>query len=356
MKRGERFLESEDALTAVIEFLTAFVLFLIILTAFFSLAGLQLGSNHPKSDQLDDYALQGLQKLTGDSGWYVPIDEWGDRDIGNGTEDWHHYNATQLLEGSVQPGIAGDFGRLDQERLNAISNITQDHFIRGLGLPDWSSINLTIRIVESIDTSRVGVLLFQDGANRNAAANSAVAHRLMVINDETVEIIFEVHDAGRTPTNLVITEIMVEPVVGFPEWIEIENRDGFAANLTGWGMSRSSGGGLHTLIGNGAIAGGDILLCSGKPSLQENQGAEIILDLGQSGILGRGAVNGLNMFSDTLSLTWTYPGTAQTYSTMEVAWDDDWELDSDISLQWSGGNPSNSSNWIRSNGGTPGSI
>ena len=83
MKRGEHFPKSEDALTAVIEFLTAFVLFLIILTAFFSLAGLQLGSNHPKSDQLDDYALQGLQKLTGDSGWYVPIDEWGDRDIAN---------------------------------------------------------------------------------------------------------------------------------------------------------------------------------------------------------------------------------------------------------------------------------
>ena len=156
MERGEQFPTSEDALTAVIEFLTAFVLFLIILTAFFSLAGLQLGSNHPKSDQLDDYALQGLQKLTGDSGWYVQIDEWGDRDIANGTADWHHYNATKLLEGSVQPGIAGDFGKLDEKRLDAISNVTQDHFIRGLGLPDWSSINLTIRIVESDNTSRIG--------------------------------------------------------------------------------------------------------------------------------------------------------------------------------------------------------
>ena len=356
MKRADRLADSEDALTAVIEFLTAFVLFLIILTAFFSLAGLQLGSNHPKSDQLDDYALQGMQRLTGDSGWYVPIDEWGDRDIANGTADWHHYNATKLLEGSVQPGIAGDFGRLDEERLNAISNITQDQFIRGLGLPDWSSINLTIRIVESLNSSRVDVLLFQDGASRDAAANSAVAHRLMVLNNETVEIIFEVHDAGRTPANLIITEFMAEPEIGFPEWVELENRDGFAANLTGWGLGRSSGGGLHTLIGDGALAGGNILLCSGKPSLQENQGAEIVLDLGQSTILGRGAVNGLNMYSDTLSLTWTFPGKAQTHTTMEVAWDDDWEIESNISLEWNGGSASNSSNWDRSNGGTPGSI
>jgi len=356
MKRADRLADSEDALTAVIEFLTAFVLFLIILTAFFSLAGLQLGSNHPKSDQLDDYALQGLQRLTGDSGWYVPIDEWGDRDIANGTADWHHYNATILLEGSVQPGIAGDFGRLDEERLNAIANITQDQFIRGLGLPDWSSINLTIRIVESLNSSRVDVLLFQDGASRDAAANSAVAHRLMVLNDETVEIIFEVHDAGRTPVNLVLTEFMAEPEIGFPEWVELENRDGFAANLTGWGLGRATGGGLHSLIGDGALAGGKILLCSGKPSMQENQGAEVVLDLGQSSILGRGAVNGLNKNTDTLSLTWTYPGTAQTYATMEIAWDDDWEIGSNLSLQWNGGSASNSSNWDRSNGGTPGAI
>ncbi|HJL59892.1 MAG TPA: lamin tail domain-containing protein, partial [Candidatus Thalassarchaeaceae archaeon] len=199
-------------------------------------------------------------------------------------------------------------------------------------------------------------LLFQDGASRNAAANGAVAHRMMVLNDETVEIIFEVHDAGRTPANLVITEFMAEPDTGFPEWVELENKDGFAANLTGWGLGRSSGGGLHTLIGDGALAGGSIILCSGKPNLQENQGAETVLDLGQSSILGRGAVDGLNMYSDTLSLTWTYPGTAQTYSTMDVSWDDGWEIESDISLQWNGGPASNSSNWARSNGGTPGSI
>jgi hypothetical protein len=45
--------EREDgAITAVIEFLTAFVLFLMILTAFLSLAQLQMGSNDPALDRL----------------------------------------------------------------------------------------------------------------------------------------------------------------------------------------------------------------------------------------------------------------------------------------------------------------
>ena len=39
----------EGLVVAVIEFLTAFALFLIILTAFMSLAQLRLGSNDPKN-------------------------------------------------------------------------------------------------------------------------------------------------------------------------------------------------------------------------------------------------------------------------------------------------------------------
>ena len=40
----------ESGLTAVIEFLSAFTLFLMILTAFLSLAQLQMGSNDPGVD------------------------------------------------------------------------------------------------------------------------------------------------------------------------------------------------------------------------------------------------------------------------------------------------------------------
>ncbi|MBT4059108.1 MAG: lamin tail domain-containing protein [Euryarchaeota archaeon] len=356
MNTARQLADSESGMTAVIEFLTAFVLFLIILTAFFSLAGLQLGANHPTTDQLDDYALQSLDKLTGNEGWYTPNDIYGERDVANATSEWQIYNATELLDGAVQPGLAGDLGQLDTVKLAGLKNVTQDQFIRGLGLPSWASINLTIRVSESDDSNRIGLFLFQDGASRNASANSAVAHRLMMLDSEKIEIILEVHDAGRTPTDLVITEFMAEPELGYPEWVEVQNRDGFAANLTGWGLGRASSGGVHTLVGNGALAGGDVMLLSGKPSLQENQGAEVILDLGQSGILGLGAINGLNKFEDTLTLTWTYPGRAQTYDTMAVNWVSNWNIDEDIALDWLEGEPSESASWQRNFGGTPGLL
>ena len=63
----------EGALTAVIEFLSAFTLFLMILTAFISLAQLQMGSNDPEVDRLDRAAALGLDRLTSDGGWFVPM-------------------------------------------------------------------------------------------------------------------------------------------------------------------------------------------------------------------------------------------------------------------------------------------
>ena len=62
----------EEAVVAVVEFLSAFTLFLMILTAFMSLAQLELGSNDPYSDLIDRSAVDGLDRLTNGEGWYVP--------------------------------------------------------------------------------------------------------------------------------------------------------------------------------------------------------------------------------------------------------------------------------------------
>ena len=63
----------ENGMTAVIEFLSAFTLFLMILTAFLSLAQLEMGSNDTSVDRLDRAAAQGLDRMTSDGGWYVPM-------------------------------------------------------------------------------------------------------------------------------------------------------------------------------------------------------------------------------------------------------------------------------------------
>ena len=51
-------------MVAVVEFLSAFTLFLMILTAFMSLAQLELGSNDPYTDMVDKAAIDGLERLT----------------------------------------------------------------------------------------------------------------------------------------------------------------------------------------------------------------------------------------------------------------------------------------------------
>ena len=51
----------EDALTAVIEFLSAFVLFLVIVSAFLALSQLKLGSNVAEADRFDQMAIDGLE-------------------------------------------------------------------------------------------------------------------------------------------------------------------------------------------------------------------------------------------------------------------------------------------------------
>jgi hypothetical protein len=63
----------ENGMTAVIEFLSAFTLFLMILTAFLSLAQLEMGSNDTSVDRLDRAAAQGIDRMTSDGGWFVPI-------------------------------------------------------------------------------------------------------------------------------------------------------------------------------------------------------------------------------------------------------------------------------------------
>ena len=63
-----RLRSDERGLTAVIEFLSAFTLFLMILTAFMSLAQLEMGSNDTEIDQVDQAVVSGLDRLTSSSG------------------------------------------------------------------------------------------------------------------------------------------------------------------------------------------------------------------------------------------------------------------------------------------------
>ena len=354
-RRQVRSLErDETALTAVIEFLSAFALFLMILTAFLALAQLQMGSNDPAVDRLDRSAVQGLDRLTSDGGWFVPGNESA-MDYGNATADWHLQDAEALDEGRVQAGLVVD-GALSMAKINAIQNITEGDLIDGLGLDEGFSIHLSIEVIASNASSRVGALLFDSGTERRTASASSTANRQFIQDGETWQVVLEVHKGGRLSNDLHLAEVMARPANGGPEWIEIYNPNDFAIALRGWSLNHT-GSTINSdyLFKSGVIAGKTTLLLTGDATSQATGNASQVIDLGLQGFLGVGMFNGLEDGTGELRLRYTQLDEARPYDVSKTGWGGDTQLFMIVgqSLAWDG-NSSAMTSWYIDDTPTPG--
>ena len=197
----------DEAVVAVVEFLSAFTLFLMILTAFMSLAQLELGSNDPYTDLVDRSAVDGLDRLTNGEGWFVPYVD-GVRDQTNATNDWHQIPATNLYDGVLQPGIISN-GVLDIDRVNALSNVSIEAMTSGLGLASNLQVRLLIQIESSSNSSRDGQVIFEGGSDRSTASTSSVASRTFISGIDVISVSLEVHDGGKTPKVLRLSLIHI---------------------------------------------------------------------------------------------------------------------------------------------------
>ena len=343
----------EGALTAVIEFLSAFTLFLMILTAFLSLAQLQMGSNDPAVDRLDRAASLGLDRLTSGEGWFVPMDEG--LDYTNSTADWHLASADALHEGRVQPGLMLHH-KLDMHRISALHNVTEDGMAAGLGLDDDMSLHLSIRVLESDDPQRVGLSLFDGGTERGTAPSSSTAYRSFQQDGERYSVVLEVHDGGRKNNILEITEVMVRPSSSGPEWIEIHNPNDFAIALRGWSLNHTSGSvSSNLLLQSGVISGQSLSLLTGDPSSQVVGNASHVLDLGALGFLGVGQIDGLSDGRGLLSLRYTQLDEITPADVVRVEWGvEGLFLVAGQSLVWDGNDRFSSSSWSLEDNPTPG--
>lgn len=351
--RAKPLRDDEEAIVAVVEFLSAFTLFLMILTAFMSLVQLELGSNDPHTDLLDRSAVDGLDRLTGSEGWFVPYQD-GARDSSNSTKDWHLVDATELYEGAIQPGIVLD-GVLDLNRVAALSKVTVESVANGLGIPGDQQIRLVIKVESSDDADRVGLIIFDGGSDRSTASTSSIASRSFIVDGEEMSVSLEVHNGADTPRMLRITEVSPRPSSGGPEWIEVENQNSFALSLRGWSFERAGTSGSMTyLYQSGVIPGGEVALFSGDPSNQELGNASVIYDLGANGFLGYGSLDGLDDNSGRLRMLFAEEGSSVTSQVCKVEWDSSSGILLDSVLVWNGGPPSSSSSWNVSNNPTPG--
>lgn len=345
---------NDGGLTAVIEFLSAFTLFLMILTAFISLAQLQMGSNDTEVDRLDRAAALGVDRLTSGSGWFVPSD--GELDYGNATDAWHRFDAEALHNGRVQPGLMEAY-RLDMDRIEALHNVTEDGMAAGLGLASDMSLHLSIVVIESENASRVGWVLFSGGTERGTAPASSTAYRSFQQDGELIRLILEVHDGGRKHNQLHLTEVMNRPSQGGPEWVEVYNPNDFAVALKGWSFNHTSGSqGSNLLLQDGVLSGRSISLFTGDPSTQDRGNATHIIDLGQSGFLGVGQLNGLADGQGTLRLRYTQLDEVAPAEVMRVEWGGNTGLFlvTGQTLLWDGTDRFTASSWTIVDAPTPG--
>ncbi len=347
--------DSDAGVVAVVEFLSAFTLFLMILTAFMSLAQLELGSNDPYSDLVDRSAVDGLDRLTNGEGWFVPYVD-GVRDQANSTKDWHKIHVVDLYEGVLQPGIISS-GVLDLDRVKALANVSIDAITSGLGLSSDLQVRLLIQVEDSSNSSRNGEVLFEGGSDRLTASKSSVASRTFISGDDVISVSLEVHDGGKAPKVLRITEFSPRPSGGSPEWIEVQNYNGFALSLKGWSFERSgTSGTVDYLYKEGVIPGGKIALFSGDPSSQEVGNASVVYDLGNTGFLGVGSISGLDDNTGRLRLLFAEDDESQGSQVSKVQWGSSYGILLDNTIVWNGGPPSEASSWNLSDTPTPGEV
>lgn len=347
--------DDEEGVVAVVEFLSAFTLFLMILTAFMSLAQLELGTNDPYSDLIDRSAVDGLDRLTNGEGWFVPYND-GVRDQANSTEDWHQISVVDLYEGVLQPGIVSN-GVLDLERVEALSNVSIEAMTGGLGLSDDLQVRLLIQVESSNESERVGEVLFDGGSDRSTASTSSVASRSFISGNEVISVSLEVHDGGKAPKVLRITEVSPRPSGGSPEWIEVQNYNGFALSLKGWSFERSgTAGSSDYLYKEGVVPGGGLVLFSGDPASQARGNASVVYDLGSTGFLGVGSVSGLDDNSGRLRLLFAEEDEGEGTQICRIDWNPATGILQDNTLIWNGGPPNQANSWNLSDSPTPGDV
>ncbi len=343
------------AITAVIEFLTAFVLFLMILTAFLSLAQLEMGSNDPSLDRLDSAAVLGMDRISSDEGWFVPLTN-EQLDYDNATANWHLFPAQQLEEGRVQAGLLVD-GELNDSKINALHNISEDGFALGIGLPEGYSFHLNIMVTDSTEAQRVGAVLFDGGTDKSGTRASSTSYRNFYQNDETIQIILEVHDGGRKNNQLQITEVHPRPSQSGAEWIEIYKLDDFAISLYGWSLEHTSGSSTsNLLLKEGIITGHATAIFTGDPSSQDAGNASEVIDLGVEGFLGVGSIDNLANGNGKLTLKYTQVFESQPAVIQRINWGGDTGLFlvNGQSIVWDGTSMFDSTSWSISNNPTPG--
>lgn len=220
-------------ISRIVEFVIMFTVFIVIVTAFYSLANIWL--RPPIVDYNQEETMRISEVLIENPGY-----------LKNGSADWEKCNAITLNNNLTSLGFAVDnnsYGVLSMKKIIAMRNLTYEKAKQAMAL-DYLNFNITFRyfngsIMLSNKTDNETALTFGVNFGDNATVSWKRVVNIVDLDGkyENATLTIYLSKKGRFDERVVINEIMYRPANGADntdEWVELYNCANMAVDLEGW--------------------------------------------------------------------------------------------------------------------------
>ena len=223
-------------ISRIVEFVIMFTVFIVIVTAFYSLASIWL--RPPIVDYAQEEAMRVSEVLIGNPGCM---------DSNNSKTNWEEYpayykDAPNIDTNMTSLGFAKDknsYGVLSMSKILGMGKITYPKARTLLGLSPGQNFNISFQIIEN-ETK------IYWGADYTDAKNVGMYKRIVAVYNPinnsytSAKLTICIFDGGSYDESIKINEIMYDPPDPLSdekhEWVELHNPTSMAINLTNWSI------------------------------------------------------------------------------------------------------------------------
>ena len=228
-------------ISRIVEFVIMFTVFIVIVTAFYSLANIWL------RPPIVNYAQEEAMRIS-----EVLINNPGCMDNNNSKTNWEDYpayykGAPNIDTNMTSLGFAknkNSYGVLSMSKILGMGKITYPKARTLLGLSPGQNFNITI---ESINNTKIigNETKICWGADYTSAKNVGMYKRIVAVynpfdnNYTAAKLIVRLFDGGFCNESIVINEIMYDPPMideDSHEWVELYNPTSLAINVSRWSI------------------------------------------------------------------------------------------------------------------------
>jgi len=219
-------------ISRIVEFVIMFTVFIVIVTAFYSLANIWL------RPPIVDYNQEEAMRIS-----EVLINNPGCMDSNNSKTNWEDYpayykNAPNIDTNMTSLGFAknkNSYGVLSMSKILGMGKITYSKARKMLALSPGQNFNISFQIIGN-ETK------IYWGADYTNAKNVGLYKRIVAVynpidnNYTSAKLTVRIFDGGKINESILINEIMYAPPGEDEpnEWIELYNPTNMAVNLSDW--------------------------------------------------------------------------------------------------------------------------